>query len=84
MFVYALYNQRNKRIYIGQTSDIQKRLARHNGFLPRKPNAYTKRGEGSWEVIYLEEVENRAMALNRERELKSARGRAFIRTHIRP
>lgn len=39
---------------------------------------------GEWALVYSEEVETRSEALKRERQLKSARGRVFIRSQLRP
>jgi putative endonuclease len=35
-----------------------------------------------WKVIYVEFIENKSMALTREKQLKSARGRIFCREQI--
>ena len=37
---------------------------------------------GDWVVIYTEQAIDRATALKRERQLKSFRGREFVKTHI--
>lgn len=78
-FVYALYNAENKKIYIGQTADINYRLAEHNN---KKGNHYTAKVTGAWIVIYQEQVESRRDALVRERQLKSFKGRQFIKKFI--
>lgn len=79
--VYAIYNQECDKIYIGQTKDLKERLILHNNkkFL----GSYTSRLEGKWIVIYKEEVVDRKEALKREKELKSFRGRQFIKKFIR-
>lgn len=77
--LYALYNSRVDKIYIGQTVDLQKRLYEHNSHAFQ---GYTSRFEGEWEVIYQESLPTRSEALKREKQLKSFRGREFIKTHI--
>ncbi len=79
--VYALYNQANKKIYIGQTEDLPKRLEMHqqSGF---GENHYTARFRGTWELIYQESVETREQAIKREKQLKSYQGRQFIKKQI--
>jgi putative endonuclease len=72
-FVYVLINKVNK-IYIGQTNNLSVRLVRHNS----NGSRYTK-GKGPFQVIHTEQFETRALAMKRERELKSARGRNWIR-----
>jgi len=79
---YAIYNAERNKIYIGQTADLEKRLARHNHFLPNKKSSYTSCNSGTWKVVYTEEYFTRQEALRREQELKSERGRRFVRTLI--
>jgi putative endonuclease len=73
-FVYALYSQRCDKIYIGQTSDISKRLSYHNF---ETVNSWTSRYR-PWELIYSEPCDTRADAMKREKQLKTAKGRQFI------
>jgi len=67
--------------YIGQTSNITRRLEQHND-----PNfeltLHTKRRKGPWELIYSEEYETRAQAMKREKWFKTGRGREFIKNNI--
>lgn len=76
---YALYNREKNKIYIGQTNDLENRLKRHNGELSAKRGSYTKINKGNWEIIYQEKFETRSGAIVREKELKSYKGRQFIR-----
>ncbi|MEI7720265.1 MAG: GIY-YIG nuclease family protein [bacterium] len=78
--VYALYNKDHKKIYIGQSKDIDNRLDLH----ARKvfSNSYTARFSGDWVVIYSEQAKDRESALDREKQLKSYRGREFVKSHI--
>lgn len=81
-FVYALYNSLAKKIYIGQTNDLNKRLAEHNdpdNFLSK----YTKKYTGKWELIYNETLSMRSEAILREKQLKSSRGRSFIHSLVK-
>ncbi len=78
-FVYAIYNKLVNRIYIGQTKDIEERLKMHNQKLIP---GYTSKFSGTWIIIYSETTEKRSEALKREKQLKSYRGRQFIKTHI--
>jgi len=80
-YTYAIKNQNNK-IYIGQTIDLEVRLQRHNGLLKNKNTSFTSKNGGNWELIYKEEFETRSEAMKREKELKSFRGREFIRSLI--
>ncbi|MDH7476024.1 MAG: GIY-YIG nuclease family protein [Microgenomates group bacterium] len=82
MFViYALYNKRANKIYIGQSNNIDERIKLHNKKIFK--NSFTSRFKGKWETIYKEEVETRQEALKREKQLKSYQGRKFIRNLIK-
>jgi len=80
--VYALYNPERSRIYVGQTSDLEKRLKRHRALLPTKINSFTKKLSGTWEVVYSENHTTRSEAWAREKQLKSAKGREFVWTIV--
>lgn len=76
MYVYALYNRQCDRIYIGQTQNLDKRIIEHN---QKVGNHYTAKYQGEWELIYSESIVTRSEAIKREKQLKSFRGREFIR-----
>ncbi len=78
-YVYALYNRSNHKIYIGQTGDLKRRIEEHN---QKVGNHFTARVPGHWEVIYKEQLETKTEALRREKQLKSYRGRLFIKSYI--
>ncbi|MCR4334290.1 MAG: GIY-YIG nuclease family protein [Patescibacteria group bacterium] len=68
-FVYILYSLKDKKLYVGCTSDIKERLDRHNdGYV----NATKYRRP--LELIHTEQYANKAEAFNRERFLKSLWG----------
>ncbi|HEY4523440.1 MAG TPA: GIY-YIG nuclease family protein [Candidatus Paceibacterota bacterium] len=78
--VYTVFNRKNNKIYIGQTSNLSNRLKLHeNGIFH---NSYTARFDGGWDLIYKEEVANCNEALIREKQLKSFRGREFVKKFI--
>ncbi|MBX2964679.1 MAG: GIY-YIG nuclease family protein [Cyclobacteriaceae bacterium] len=76
--VYVLFSEAFDKIYVGFTSDLEARLASHN-YLAKKGWTIKFR---PWVLIYSEKFEDKSRALKRERELKSARGRVFIRELI--
>ena len=76
--VYVLYSEKFDKIYIGFTANITNRLKSHNE-LARKGWTIKFR---PWEIIYKEEFADKTDALHREKELKSARGRDWIRQMI--
>ena len=77
--VYVLYSKTFDKIYIGFTGNIIQRLISHNHIGTK---GYTLKFR-PWEVIHTEEYPDKKMAMKREKELKSARGRAFIRGLIK-
>lgn len=78
-FVYVIYNKDSDKFYIGQTRNIRERLDLHN---KGTFSGYTSRFQGKWELIYKESAATRSEALKREKQLKSFRGREFIKQHI--
>lgn len=80
-FVYALYNRNHNRIYIGQTKDLEEQLRLHKDKLFK--NSFTSRFNGEWILIYKEKAQDRKQALLREKQLKSYRGREFIKKQIK-
>jgi putative endonuclease len=68
-FVYVLQSQKDKKNYIGSTSDIKKRIAFHNAGLQR-----STRTRIPFELIFCEEFPTKQEALRRERYLKSLKG----------
>ena len=76
-YVYVIKSENSDKTYIGQTSDLEKRLRQHND-LGNNFSKYTKRNKGPWKLIYKEEVSTRSEALRREKFLKSGKGRELI------
>lgn len=76
-WIYVIRNPEGK-IYIGQTGNLVKRLADHNLGKTR----YTTYIGGPWELIYKEPYETRSLAMKREKELKTGKGREFLKQHI--
>ncbi len=76
--VYVLYSMDFDKIYVGYTSNLQQRLISHNE-LGQKGWTIKFR---PWKLVYKEEYSTKAAAMIREKELKSAAGRNFIRTLI--
>jgi len=72
-YTYVLYSAKVNKIYIGQSSNLEKRLWEHNNGLSK----YTKRYI-PWEIIYKETFESRTEAMKREKELKTQKGREFV------
>ena len=77
MKVYILYSNTSSRYYVGQTTDINKRLERHNlGKVPSTKSAVP------WKLVLQLEVKNRSEALMLERKIKKRGAKRFIDNHL--
>jgi len=79
-FVYVLRNPDGKT-YVGQTSDLSRRLAQHNDSDCRL-TLHTKRHRGPWRLLHSERFSARSTAMRREKELKSGKGREWIQQFL--
>jgi len=79
-YAYALFSKSHNKIYVGFSSDLNGRLSAHNH---PKNKGWTSRYQ-PWELIYHEEFCTKEGAMAREKQLKSAKGRLFIRSLIKP
>ena len=76
--VYVLYSEKYNKIYIGYTSDMEKRFRSHNELGTK---GWTVKFR-PWKIVYTERFETKSSAMKREKELKTSRGRNFIRKEI--
>ena len=72
-FVYLLYTILHDRTYVGQTNDVDSRVALHNSGKVRSTKYYRP-----WVLVYQEKYQTRAEAMAREKWLKSRLGRVFV------
>ena len=77
-YTYVLYSEKFDKIYIGYSSDLQNRIIAHNH---PKNKGWTNKFK-PWKLVYYETFESKKEALIREKQLKSAKGRAFIHKNI--
>ncbi len=80
-YVYAIKSQSSNKIYIGSTNNLERRIVEHNDFQQSKLH-FTRKNAGPWIIVYKEECNDKYSALKREKELKSFRGREFIKNKI--
>ena len=73
-YTYVLYSDRFDKIYIGQINNLEIRLREHNEGLSKYTSRYLP-----WKMVYYEEFQTRSEAMKREKELKSHKGREYIR-----
>jgi len=68
---------------VGQTIDVETRLKQHNGSGVEHLGKFTAQNKGPWVLVHTEKFTTRSEALRREKQLKSFRGREFIRNLIK-
>ena len=68
-FIYILYSQRVKNLYVGHTSNLEKRLKKHNDGLVK-----TTKNRRPLILIHKESYTTRYDAMRREKYLKSLYG----------
>ena len=77
-YTYVLQSKKSKLFYTSFTSDLRKRFNEHNN----NKNSYTK-GRGPFELIYYEACKDQKDATQRERYLKSGRGKRFLKERLK-
>ncbi len=82
-YVYCIFNKQSNKIYVGQTNNLTRRLEKHNYKIQNKGH-FTAKFSGQWDLVYKEEFKSRSDAIVREKQLKSHRGREFLKSIINP
>ena len=73
-FVYAIQSQIDKRIYVGLSSNPEKRLASHN-----KGDTKSTKPYRPWVIFYIKEASSRVEARLEEKKLKQGAGKEFLK-----
>ncbi len=71
--VYILQSEIDKSYYVGWTSDIETRIAKHNS----GETNYT-RTKMPWKIVYTEDYYDKASAIKRENEIKRYKSHKYI------
>jgi putative endonuclease len=74
-FAYALRSERDGGLYIGMTCDVERRLKEHNSGYNR-----STKSRAPLRLIYSEQCASRIEAREREKYLKSGKGREFLKS----
>jgi predicted GIY-YIG superfamily endonuclease len=77
--VYVLENPQG-RFYIGQTDDLERRIAEHND--PNAPGSKFAVKNGPWVLVWSESHATRASAVQRERQIKRMKSARWIRENL--
>ena len=78
-YTYVLYSKKFNKIYIGYTSNLEGRLLSHNELATK---GYTIKYR-PWVLAYSEKFNTKPEAMKREKQLKSSRGRAFVKEKLK-
>jgi len=76
--VYILYSLAHGKTYTEYTSDLIQRFYSHNKF----NNTDWTKNYRPWVLIHSEIFEEKAEAINREKQLKSGVGRDWVKTNL--
>nr|WP_294780943.1 GIY-YIG nuclease family protein [uncultured Flavobacterium sp.] len=76
--VYILFSESKNKFYIGFTSNLEKRIIRHN----QKSKGFTG-NTNDWKVVYTEKYETKELAHKRELQIKSWKNRIKIQELIK-
>ncbi len=71
-YVYVLRGP--KQFYIGSTRDLRKRFSEH-----QNDKSFATRNRGPWRIVYYEASESEKDARKREKYLKTAWGKRYLR-----
>jgi putative endonuclease len=72
-YIYILQSKTTQRYYVGQTQDLDARLAYHNANYSR-----ALKNRGPWRLVYSEAYSTRRQAVRRERYIKQQKDRRFL------
>ena len=76
--VYVLHSEKHDKIYIGCTSNLEERFKSHNEL---GTQGWTVKFR-PWSIVHTEEFESKLEAMKREKQLKSAAARRWIREEL--
>ena len=77
-YTYVLRSIKNNQLYTGYTVDLRKRFKEHN----EGESTYTK-GRGSYLLIYYEACVDKYDAQVREKYLKTAMGKRYLKNRLK-
>ena len=72
-YIYVLKSKKDLKRYIGLTNNLESRISLHNN-----GKVESTKNRRPLELLYYEEIEDRAEAAKREKFLKSGKGRKFL------
>jgi putative endonuclease len=76
--IYTIQSQVDKRLYVGISENILKRVKEHNS-----GQVFSTKGYRPWILVYTENIGSRIEARKREKYLKSGCGKEFLKSIIK-
>ena len=77
-YVYILANQKNDNLYVGFSADLKRRFSEHCQGLTK-----STKNRGKLTLVYYESCLNRKDAMHREKYLKTAWGKRYIKARLK-
>jgi len=77
IYVYAINSKERNYIYVGMTDNVERRVAQHQKGYEKTTKPYRP-----FELILCETYPNREKARKREKFLKTAAGKRFLRARL--
>ncbi len=78
IYVYLLQSEKDKKFYVGYTEDLEMRLRLHNN-----GKVKSTKNRRPFKLIYFEACINQKDALHREKYLKTAYGKRYIKNRLK-
>ena len=76
-YTYILYSEKDKKMYVGWTDDLENRVKKHNN-----GNVSATKNRRPLELIYFEACKNKDKAIQREKYFKTGFGRRYLKLRI--
>ena len=77
-YIYVLQSLKDKLFYVGYTNDLRKRTKEHN-----KGKVESTKNRKPFKLVYYEACLNQQDAIKREKYLKTAWGKRYIKNRIK-
>jgi len=77
-YVYVLRSEKDGNMYVGYTTDLRERLVLHNA-----GKVKSTRARRPFRLVYYEACLNQQDALRREKYLKTAYGKRYLKNRLR-
>jgi putative endonuclease len=77
-YTYILRSQKDRKLYIGHTDNLKRRVAEHNSGLEQ-----STKGRRPFELLFYEAFKNQYDAIRREWYFKTSKGKSSLKQLLR-